>query len=184
MICKNWYSIPRTLSDEGAHRAYTSSVTPPDQGAEDRGDAQAIHASEDRGDTGALCHGRCTAHPKSPSGQEMAAIPIGGRQRGDDKARIGFTFRPLCLANDASLAAPAFAGRPSKLLEPACRLPGHPALVAGLDQFRRDRAGEPDVLRQSEEEVDVAGLTPRHQRLAVAGHPTDRAFSFAHTECS
>src|SRR5437879_7029226 len=63
---------------------------------------------------------------------ETAAIAVGCRQRGDDEARIGLTFRPFRLGDDPPLSAPALAGRPDQFFEPARRLSGCLALLARL----------------------------------------------------
>jgi hypothetical protein len=97
---------------------------------------------------------------------EVAALMLGAGQRGDDKARVGSTTRPLGLADDAARPAPAVQRRPGKVLEAPRRPGGLLAVPARVVQFGGDRLGEAGVLGQAEQEIDAVPLAPAHQLLA------------------
>src|SRR4029077_10607468 len=97
---------------------------------------------------------------------EVASLVSFARQRGDDKARIGFAAGPFRLGHDAALAAPAVARLPGEVTEAARRFFGLSAPLRRRGALRLDLPDQPAVLGQAEQKIDAVILAPRHQRLA------------------
>ena len=96
----------------------------------------------------------------------MAGLVLFARQRGDDKARVGFALGPFRLGDDPALATPAVARVPGKVLEAARRLAGLLAPLGGRGKLGFDLTDQPAVARQAEQKVDAVGLAPGHQPIA------------------
>src|SRR5206468_12553551 len=88
-------------------------------------------------------------------------VDLGGCQRSDDEARIGFALGPLGLADDAADAAPTVQGGPAEVLEAAGGLAG---------SFRRGLRGRPAgrelgcqarIARPAEGLIHAVGFAPR-----------------------
>src|ERR1700741_5489501 len=73
----------------------------------------------------------------------------------------------LGLADDAPLAAPAFPGTVSELLERAGRLAGCLESLLHVVEVPSQNLGGPLVLRQPEHIIHAVFLTPGHQGLAA-----------------
>ena len=80
---------------------------------------------------------------------EILGLALVAPERGDDKARIGFSLRPFGLGHDPAPAAPARARRPHEALEAALRPAGASALGGDEIKLGRNLADEPLVARQS-----------------------------------
>jgi hypothetical protein len=84
-------------------------------------------------------------------------------ERGHNEARVGSFYKMLRLGHDPALAAPAFAGLISQLLEDALRFAAFFRLQRSFGQFLRDPGFKPWIAGKAEDIVDVIILAPRHQ---------------------
>ena len=76
-------------------------------------------------------------------------------------------LRPLRLADDPALAAPALARAVAEVRELARRLARSLGLASRLSQLRRDPGDEPPVAGEAEHVAHVVGLAPAHQVVAA-----------------
>ena len=106
---------------------------------------------------------------------EMPGVDLGGLERGDDEAGVGFPLGPFGLADDTALAAPAVERRPGEILEVAGRLSGRGAPGLGGREFGADFGDQASVARETEDVVDAVGFAPGHQAItAEAGIGTEQ----------